>query len=1163
MSTAGVNQSPEKLPSIDHAAYERQVHRSGEGYSAKNKIPTVGQLLASQNAMTTDHSAQGEQLKRAQEQYKTEQQQREQAARANQQNTGAGAGAGGETKSAGQLQKEEAMEKAKAPTQPTAKNFQRKGEREVFDPVTGRNVIVRDAKLEDFQNPQLFSPENIDPSKPHLPGPSTNLPKNEGGQGAADIAPLHHTTPNPIEPSNISLRPFPPAVDKNSLKSIVYTINSYALAICGALGVVWFFVAWRGGWASFIFFSQIIGAVAVCVLIAHHVIVRKVEKELERIRLQMHADRGEQYSPPVPESTEWLNAFVKVIWPLINPEMFTSLVDMIEDVMQASLPGFVDAVKVEDFTIGRNAFRILNMRALPDQPGDPEFPREEWIDQGDREAALDPNRRIQKREEKAQKEEEVLKKEGTSPEDEDQTGDYVNYEVSFAYFAPPGTKKLHGQNISLIIKFFIGMYDLFHLPVPIWIAVESVVGTVRLRCQLVAQAPFIRNVTFTLMGVPAIEASAIPLSSALPNVLDLPLISGFVKSSIAATSIYCAPKSMTLNIAQMLSGDGVKRETKAMGVFMITLHHCEGLSAQDDNGYSDAYICLGFAKFGKPLYSTRIIRKDLNPVFEQTAFLLVSDDEVRAGEKLSVQLWDSDEISADDLVGRIEVPIADLMLKPNEMQHRTDKLMGFENADSMSGTLTWSVAYYEKVKLKPELKKKAGIDHNLPKELQDHPELKVEEQKTDTPEEADVQRTPPDPDYPAGILSVVIHQIMSLERQDTRGASGKDREGQAGQDTDAPSEQDENLPSSYCELIVNNDLVYKTRVKQYSQMPFFEAGTEVFIRDYKKTSVQVVVRDARLREHDPILGIVNLPLDKILAHSSEVTRLYAIQDGVGWGKVSISVLFKGVKVHLPRELSGWDTGTVTVKGPIRVEPVEGSNFDWKEKKLKLSTLEATQKVPSKAATMTSDRAIEWDVDEDIRLPTTDRYSSALTFDYGGDALTIGPLGNKVDAFAMLWLSELVDDEPKDIRIPVIVAKSPSLRANYLNDQTKKTHEYDVVGYLSCTVLMDSGLDADFEQYAETQAARHEYEAWDRTEGQSKQALENSHANDDGVIDKREQKAIDKAHRKALESRHRGKMQFRVIRNYVWAKDGAKDHLKSVKDKLTGHSKKEETIATEG
>lgn len=98
------------------------------------------------------------------------------------------------------------------------------------------------------------------------------------------------------------------------------------------------------------------------------------------------------------------------------------------------------------------------------------------------------------------------------------------------------------------MTFFAGVHDWFHLPIPIWIAVESIVGTVRLRCQMVSQPPFIRNVTFTLMGVPAIEASAIPLAKALPNVLDLPLISGFVQSSIAAaTSIYASPAQLVLS----------------------------------------------------------------------------------------------------------------------------------------------------------------------------------------------------------------------------------------------------------------------------------------------------------------------------------------------------------------------------------------------------------------------------------------------------------------------------------------------------------------------------------------------------------------------------------------------------------------------------------------
>jgi Ca2+-dependent lipid-binding protein len=81
----------------------------------------------------------------------------------------------------------------------------------------------------------------------------------------------------------------------------------------------------------------------------------------------------------------------------------------------------------------------------------------------------------------------------------------------------------------------------------------------------------------------------------------------------------------------------------------------------DRGGQSDPYIVLAFAKFGKPLYSTRVIVGDLNPVWEETAFLLVTDDEVKGEELLSATLWDSDKRTADDLVGRVSVPLDELM----------------------------------------------------------------------------------------------------------------------------------------------------------------------------------------------------------------------------------------------------------------------------------------------------------------------------------------------------------------------------------------------------------------------------------------------------------------------------------------------------------------------
>jgi len=114
-------------------------------------------------------------------------------------------------------------------------------------------------------------------------------------------------------------------------------------------------------------------------------------------------------------------------------------------------------------------------------------------------------------------------------------------------------------------------------------------------------------------------------------------------------------------------------------------------------------------QFGKPLYSTRIILEDLNPVFEETAMLLVTQNEVKAEEDLSAMLWDSDKRSAEyvycfyypvsrveadlpssDLLGRIQIPVKELMSTPNKMFDRVDPLVGFENADKMEGKL-WSV----------------------------------------------------------------------------------------------------------------------------------------------------------------------------------------------------------------------------------------------------------------------------------------------------------------------------------------------------------------------------------------------------------------------------------------------------------------------------------------
>jgi Ca2+-dependent lipid-binding protein len=176
------------------------------------------------------------------------------------------------------------------------------------------------------------------------------------------------------------------------------------------------------------------------------------------------------------------------------------------------------------------------------------------------------------------------------------------------------------------------------------------------------------------------------------------------------------------------------------------------------------------------------------------------------------------------------------------MVTRTDKLQGFEDANKMPGDLRWSIGYYEKSALNQALKKEPNA--NVPKEIKEEPKAQETGTVADSKDELDALRIPPDANCPSGILSVIIHQINNLERQDIKGTTGS-REGQSGQDTTEAVEEGEHLPNSYCEIIMNDDLVYKTRVKQYTSMPYFEAGTERFVRDWRNTVVRVQVRDAR------------------------------------------------------------------------------------------------------------------------------------------------------------------------------------------------------------------------------------------------------------------------------------------------------------------------------
>ncbi|KAL8693346.1 MAG: hypothetical protein Q9218_001825 [Villophora microphyllina] len=513
------------------------------------------------------------------------------------------------------------------------------------------------------------------------------------------------------------------------------------------------------------------------------------------------AHEQETSESSIPESVQWLNSFLASVWPLINPDLFTSLADTLEDVMQASLPKMVRMISVEDLGQGNEALRILGVKWLPignarkdvsvdgqvqkksqAQESDRKVPNEGQLEQTDDQES-DP---ASTDAEKPNEQQAVA--EGMEAEE----GDFVNVEVGLSYRATSTGKsmKVKAKNAHLYLVFYLPGGIRF----PVWVELRGMVGTTRMRLQLCPDPPFVALCTLTFLGQPKVDLSCVPLTRKGLNIMDLPLISSFVQSSIdAALAEYVAPKSLTVDLKDMLVGDDFKKDTSARGVLVVRIRSASGFKEGDQSfgglkqGSSDAYVAVGWAKFGKPVWSTRIIKGDMKPVWNETSFILVSPEELNAAERLRVQLWDSDRASADDDLGRIEVDLKDLMSNSqsaSQMWHREDRFKALSPSETMPGRLTWSVGYFAKERIQEEQLEQQSLEPDVKslqqlkdkvardvgrkmREASSHDETpEISQQKAQElkiREDNMIVSTRPLEGSPSGILSIQIHHISGLQ----------------------------------------------------------------------------------------------------------------------------------------------------------------------------------------------------------------------------------------------------------------------------------------------------------------------------------------------------------------------------------------------------------------
>ncbi|KAK0517902.1 hypothetical protein OC835_008014, partial [Tilletia horrida] len=154
----------------------------------------------------------------------------------------------------------------------------------------------------------------------------------------------------------------------------------------------------------------------------------------------------------------------------------------------------------------------------------------------------------------------------------------------------------------------------------------------------------------------------------------------------------------------------------------------------------------------------------------------------------------------------------------------------------------------------------------------------------------------------------------------------------------------------------------------------------------------------------------------------------------------------------------------------------------------------------------------------------------------GQSISLGPFGGAPDAIAVLSLSDVPDDEERDVKIPILVGDDlGTLARNYIDETTAAKHKFEQVGHLLVKLRIDPGLSDDHEDLAQQGGKqRHEYEVYNRLEGMPARAEENAQLGDEnGKLSSEDKKKIADAKSEALHTRHRGSHGYTAVREGKW------------------------------
>lgn len=364
---------------------------------------------------------------------------------------------------------------------------------------------------------------------------------------------------------------------QNAVVIIFACLSSWLVAVCGG-GLGWVII------------------IMVTCGTYYRTSLRRVRRNFrDDIIRQLAKDRLETDS----ETIEWMNSFLVKFWPIFAPNLATSVIQSVDQVLSTSTPSFLDSMRMAEFTLGTKPPRMEHVKTYPRMEDD--------IVMMDWNFSFTPN----------------------------DTMDMTTRQLK------------HKVNPKVILEIRIGK-AMVSKAMKVIVEDFAFSGLMRVKMKLQLAFPYIERVDICFLGRPEIDYVCKPLGGDTFgfDINFIPGLESFIKEQIHANlaPMMYDPNVFPIEIAKMLSGNPIDT---AIGVVAVTIHGAHGLRNTDiGSGTPDPYVTVSL-NGRNVLGRTKTIHENANPVWNETIYIVVTN----FTDTLTLQVFDYNDIRKDKELG--------------------------------------------------------------------------------------------------------------------------------------------------------------------------------------------------------------------------------------------------------------------------------------------------------------------------------------------------------------------------------------------------------------------------------------------------------------------------------------------------------------------------------